>query len=140
MAVHGAYRMNEAAFELPARATDRTTHRLRVEGSSVRLSFSRTPLDGDTLDARVAENQRSAAIHLTAHRVIASRRLEIAGLAGHDVAATWRGEAGVVYTRQAHLAAAGAWLTLAASAAEAERAACDAAFERALASLTLREA
>lgn len=140
----GVYYVNEAAFELPEIGfVDRTVHALDTRapsGAPILVSVDRNPLpEGKGLGDLVAENARNAAMRLRAHTVVFRREGEIAGCPAVDIAAEWRGAGGVVYTRQAHLVAAGTWIVFSASALADERAACDAVLDRAIATFRLRD-
>lgn len=135
----GVYTMNEAAFELPELGlVDRTvTH---LEAGRRALLIHRAPIPaGETLTELVAKNLRDAAIRLHALRLLFQREIEIAGCPAVELATEWRGAAGPMYTRQAHLAVGATWLVFAASAPHEDRAACDETIELALATFRLRD-
>jgi hypothetical protein len=140
----GLYYVNEAAFELPdIGLADRTVHQLDAslpESDGVALRIPRAPLPaGKALADVVAENVRRAERQLSAHAVVFRREAEIAGCPAIEIAVEWRGEVGMVYTRQAHLDVGGTWLVFAGNAPQEDRAACDELLDRALATFRVRD-
>lgn len=140
----GLYFVNEAAFDLPdIGLVDRTEHRIEATlpgGDLLALQVHRQPIpEGASLGEVVGENLRWAERQLPAHSVVFRRESEIAGCPALEVGVTWKGEAGLVYTRQAHLDAQGTWIVFSGNAPLEEREACDALVERAVATFRLRD-
>jgi hypothetical protein len=143
------YYMNEAAFELPddpgAALADQTVTELYFPGGSTggqspfSLTVHRKPLArGESLTESVAADVREADRSLPSHALLFQRAIEVAGVPAIELAARWRGEESMLYTRQAHLAHAGVVLVLAGNARLQDRDDCDAMMDRVLATFRPR--
>ena len=139
----GVYSMDEAVFALPeGSVSDRTVTELRFaggEGRGLWLTVHRTPLPaGETLASAVEGNAREAARSLPGHTELFRREVEMGGGPAVEIAAEWRGEQGVVYTRQAHLAHDGVWVVFAGNAPAEARGRCDMLMDRVVATFRPR--
>jgi hypothetical protein len=138
------YFMNEAAFELPAIGlVDRTVTRLDAVSEdglaqTIVVHRSRVP-EGKSLAELVAESLREAGARLRLHAALFQREIAVDGEPALEVGAQWRGEEGMIYTRQVHLALGDAWIVLAGNCALEGRERCDATFDHILATFRVRE-
>jgi hypothetical protein len=132
------YLTHEASFELEGSFTDRTVHELETD-ARLRLWLSREPLPdggtlGDAATARVAENSK----RLDGYGVLAEREGEVAGASAIEYSARFREGDAIIYERQTHFALGKIWYCLTTRAPVADRAACDEAMERVVATLQFR--
>lgn len=138
------YYTNDAAFDLPdLPLIDRTVTTLDAvtpDGRAHTVCVNRAPLPaGKDLAALVADSLAQASRRLPAHKVLFQRDASVASCPAVEIAAAWRGQLGMVYTRQAHLVAGGLWLVLSGNAPLDDRAACDACLDHAFATFRLRD-
>jgi hypothetical protein len=138
-----AYYMHDAAFHLPdAGYVDRTVHVLesKLPGGSLRLELFRSKIPaGRTLREIASAHLAHEAQRLEGFHVLGRTDVSIGGAPAIDVAARFRRDGGVVYQREAHVAAHGAWLVFVMTAPLAEREACDAHMAGVLATARLRD-
>ena len=132
--------MNEASFDLPdAGFVDRTVTYLEGKapsGADCVLMVERSPLPaGKTLRQAAAEHMNDGKKRLRGYTLLFNRVSEIAGVPAVEIAARWRDEAGLVYSRQAHLVLGPTLLIVAGEAPIEEKEFCDAYLEHVLASL-----
>jgi hypothetical protein len=123
------YYTNEAAFELPddelGALVDRTVHVLEGETPSggelgVVALRTRIPTGKSLLDlVRLHEDHERRA--LRAYAVLGEDEVEIDDGPALRVRASWRGESGMVFQEQAHLARRGLWLVFSVTAPLEER-------------------
>jgi hypothetical protein len=137
------YYVNEAAFELPWDETvDRSVNVFErvIDGDNhLSLSVQRGVFQRGESIATVIEQQiDKASRSLRSHEVLARQDADVGGQAAVDVAARWRSDKSVVYTRQVLVDAGATWLLLSVNAPIAFRSDADAGLERVLASLRLR--
>jgi len=137
------YCANDIAFALPdLRWVDQTVHELDARTGGERtctLVMYRTRLEpGDDLDALVTRSLQRAGREKRQHEILRRTEREIAGRPGIDLAVRWRGERSHIYTRQAHLTAAGLWLVFGINGWLEDADICDAHLEHLLATLRLR--
>jgi hypothetical protein len=140
------YYMNEAAFSLPELSelalADRTVTRLEGTSESGRpwsVLVHRSPLaEGQSLAEAAAAGVREARMRLRAHAVLWEREGEVSGRPALEMAVQWRGEKGMVYTRQAHVVVDAAWLQFACNAAMEDREEGDARMDHLLGTFRLR--
>lgn len=132
--------MNEAVFELPVMGfADHTVTHLdgkTPSGGEIGIRVHREALAADQtlreiVDAHVAEAVRS----LPAYALLWKRDGEHGGAAAIEIAARWRGDEGMNYTRQAHFAVQGLWLLVSVNTTLAEIDVADEAIERVLSTL-----
>ncbi len=145
--------MNEAAFELPDLPfVDRTVTSLDARtpsGEEIGLRVHRSPLaPGETLRSVVAAHVAEATRSLPSYALLWERDAELAGVPAIELAARWRGESSMLYSRQAHFAVQtpggdapsgvqGLWVLISVNGALAETDACDACLEHVVATLRL---
>jgi hypothetical protein len=137
-----SYLTNEASFELEGTFTDHTVHDLEAplgDGARLGLWLSREPLPAegtlrDAASARVAQRKE----RLEAYGVLAQREGGVAGAEAIEFRAQFRDGDAIVYERQTHFALGSAWYCLTTRAPIADRAACDDAMERVVATLLFR--
>jgi hypothetical protein len=135
-----AYYMNEASFDLPdVGFVDRTVTYLEGKapsGVSVALMVERSRLpEGKSLRQMATAHMADGKKRLRGYSVLFERVTEIAGTDAIEMAARWRDDAGLVYSRQAHLVLGPTMLILAGESPIEEREFCDAFVEHVLASL-----
>jgi hypothetical protein len=138
-----AYYMNEAAFELPEIGfVDRTVTVLETKapgGGELSVVIQRNPLPvGRSLRDVVTEQLTKIARSLRAYSVMEERDIEIAGAPAIEVFARWRGDDGMLYTRQAHLSLGETWLVVAGNAPMEERDLCDKCVEQVIGTFRIR--
>ncbi len=136
--------MNEAAFELPAIGlVDRTVTRLDAvseDGRAQKIVVHRNRMpEGKTLADLAAGSLREAGVRLRLHEALFRREIEVAGAPAIDLGAQWRGERGMVYTRQVHLCVGDAWILLAGNCEIEDRDRCDENLDHILATFRVRE-
>lgn len=138
------YYTNEAAFDLPEIGfKDKTVTLLEAQtpkGAEMALMLQRFPLPvGKSLRETVQAHLAGATRKLRGWTVLFERDIEISASPAIELGASWRGEGGMVYTRQAHLAVGNTWLVVAGNAPLAEREAGDQVFEHVISTLSVRE-
>jgi hypothetical protein len=136
----GVYYMNEAAFELPdLPLKDVTVTALDATGPSgdpLGIRVHRQPLPPKkTLREIVAEHVAEARRSLPSYELADQREIEVAGVPAIAIAARWRGQAGMNYTRHAHLAVQGLWLIVSVNGGLGDIAAVDHVVDHVLSTL-----
>jgi hypothetical protein len=137
------YYVNEAVFTLPDKGfVDRTIHRLESPLSGedpLAVAIRRVPLEeGKSLRELVDQEVATTQAEVKSFAVLDEAEVAVAGVPAILLRARWRTEHEVHYQLQAHLAYAGTWIGIVATAPYAERAACDETFDRIVQSLTWR--
>jgi hypothetical protein len=132
--------MNEASFDLPdAGFVDRTVTYLggkAPSGAECALMVERSPLPaGKSLRQAAAEHMTDCKKRLRGYALLFDRVTEIAGVPAVEIAARWRDDAGLVYSRQAHLVLGSTRLIVAGECPMEEKEFCDACVEHVLATL-----
>lgn len=140
-----AYYLHDGAFHLPdVGFVDRTVHVFEApqpDGQRLELVVTRTKIPaGRSLRDVVAAHVSGEGDRLDGWAVLARADAEVSGAPAIDVRARFRRDGSVVYERQAHVAAYGAWLFFAMRAPIALREACDVHMDGLLASVRLRDA
>jgi hypothetical protein len=138
------YYMNEAAFELPdVQIVDETVTLLTFpspSGRKIQVNAQRFPLaEGKSLRETVAAQVGQASRTLRAYSLLFERDSEIAGLPAIEIAARWRSDDDMIYTRQAHIAIDRTWLVFAGNAPLEERGICDEYLDGVLSTLRIRD-
>lgn len=138
------YYTNEAAFDVPDIGfTDRTVTLLEAKtpaGAEMALMLQRFPLPvGKSLREVVQVHLAGATRKLRGWTVIFERDIEVSSAPAIELGASWRGEGGMVYTRQAHLAVGNTWLVVAGNTPLAERDVCDQLIGHVLSTLNIRD-
>jgi len=138
--MQGVYYMNEAAFELPALAITDTTvtslDALSPSGEPLGIRVHRMPLPpGKSLREIVADHVEEAKRSLPSYGLEWQRDIEVAGVPAIGIAARWRGDESMNYTRHAHLAVQGLWLIVSVNGALGDIAAVDACIDHVLGTL-----
>ncbi len=132
--------MNEAVFELPLMGfVDHTVTHLdgkTPSGGEIGIRVHREVLPAEkTLRAIVDEHVAEAVRSLPAYSLLWTRDAEHGGAAAIEIAARWRGDDSMNYTRQAHFAVQGLWLLVSVNTTLAEIDVADQAVERVLSTL-----
>jgi hypothetical protein len=135
-----AYYMNEASFDLPEVGfVDRTVTYLEGKspgGVTVVLMVERSRLpEGKSLRQMASAHMNDGKKRLRGYTLLFDRVSEIAGASAIELGARWRDDAGLVYSRQAHLVLGPSLLVLAGETPIEEREFCDAYMDHILASL-----
>ncbi len=135
-----AYYMNEASFDLPPVGfVDRTVTYLEGKapsGAAVVLMVERSPFaEGKSLRQTASAHMSDGKKRLRGYSLLFDRVSEIAGVPAIELAARWRDDAGLVYSRQAHLVLGPTLLIVAGEAPIEEQAFCDAYMDHVLATL-----
>lgn len=138
------YYVNEAAFELPwDGATDRSVNvfeKILDDDNHLSVSVQRGAYErGETLEAVIVKQLDKANRSLRSHEILGRRDLDVGGRAAVDVAARWRSEKSVIYTRQCVVDTGAGWILFASNAPIAFRGDADAGLERVLGSLRMRD-
>jgi hypothetical protein len=136
------YLTHEASFELDGAFTDRTVHDLEAplgDGARLGLWLTREPLpaEGTLRDAAstVVARRRQ---RLEGYSLLAERDGQVDGADTIEFRARFREDEAIVYERQTHFASSSVWYCLTTRAPLADRAACDEATERVVATLLFR--
>jgi hypothetical protein len=135
-----AFYMNEASFDLPdASFVDRTVTYLEGKapsGAAVVLMVERSPLpEGKSLRQAASAHMSDGKKRLRGYSLLFDRVSEIAGAPAIELAARWRDDAGLVYSRQAHLVLGPTMLIIAGESPIEEQEFCDACVAHILATL-----
>ena len=133
----GVYYVNEAAFEIDDAAfEDRTVHVLASRddlATDVSLLVSRSPYRaGETLAENVTRHVDRERRALTGWRQLFQREAQIEDAPMIELATRWKGAAGLVYQRQAHIGLARVVLLVVANGRIEDQELCDAHVARAL--------
>lgn len=139
------YYFNEASFQLPeAEFVDKTVNILEAKtasGGELGIVMSRTRMpQGKTLDQMVAEHIAEEKRALRAYAVLFQQEIQIANVPAIEVGVKWRLESGMVYHRQAHVAAWDTYLLVSANTSLEEREVCDMVMDQILGSFRFLEA
>lgn len=132
--------MNEASFDLPdVGFVDRTVTYLEGKapsGADVVLMVERSRLPvGKSLRQAASAHMNDGKKRLRGYTLLFDRVSEIAGVPAIELAARWRDDAGLVYSRQAHLVLGPTLLIVAGESPIEEKEFCDAYVDHVLASL-----
>jgi len=132
--------MNEASFDLPpAGFVDRTVTYLEGKapsGAAVVLMVERSPFpEGQSLRQAASAHVNDGKKRLRGYSLLFDRVSEIAGAPAIELGARWRDDAGLVYSRQAHLVLGPTLLIVAGESPMEEQEFCDACVDHILATL-----
>ena len=132
--------MNEASFDLPGVGfVDRTVTYLEGKapsGAAVVLMVERSPFpEGKSLRQAASAHVNDGKKRLRGYSLLFDRVSEIAGAPAIELGARWRDDAGLVYSRQAHLVLGPTLLIVAGESPMEEQEFCDAFVAHVLASL-----
>ncbi len=132
--------MNEASFDLPPVGfVDRTVTYLEGKapsGAAVVLMVERSPLpEGKSLRQAASAHVNDGKKRLRGYSLLFDRVSEIAGSPAIELGARWRDDAGLVYSRQAHLVLGPMMLIVAGESPMEEQEFCDACVDHILATL-----
>jgi hypothetical protein len=136
------YLTHEASFELEGAFTDRTVHDLEAPlGDDGRLGLwlTREPLPvGGTLRDAAGTAVARRRKRLEGYHLLAEREGQVGNAEAIEFSARFRDGGGVVYERQTHFVSGSVWYCLTTRAPLADRAVCDEAMERVVATLLFR--
>jgi hypothetical protein len=138
------YFMNEAAFDLPDIGfVDRTVTYFEAaspKGGGLVLLVERTPLEeGASLEAMVDKHVSETQKRLVGYALLGKGAGTIEGSPTIEVAAKWRHESGMVYSRHVHVVHRGSWLIFAGESPLEDRPHCDAYMDHVVQSIRLRD-
>ena len=140
----GEIHLQDGYFELPEVGfVDRTVHVFEAPiggDDELGLLVCRSVFPaGKSLREVVTAHVKHEGARLAGYAVLDEREGMVAGVPAIEIFARFRHEGGLVYQRQAHLAAPGTWLFFASSAPYARRDGCDAVMDAVLETFVLRE-